>query len=269
MAQLTPTETHAIKEIARAHAVSIEKLGLFARMARDEELRHLLREAQRKMQRHYEELRSYGTGEVDGLGPDAVGTGYAAPAAFGRAPGAWGGEHREGAGTTAFGRPSETAGFGQPQAKSAWTPETSPEWLSDRVIVTDLLECTKHLGTFSIGYAFECADRHLRRTFKQIADDHVDLGYDAFRYMESHGWYGLRQAQPQQISGIAQQYRSPQETGAPAYSATAGAPATAGTYAGANRPFAPAGAGTFGRNDWETAAGHGFEKREGRGQESR
>lgn len=238
MAQLTPTETHNIKEAARAHAVAVEKLGVFAQMANDEELRHLFREAQRKTSRQYEELRSYGQagqGATAGLGIDHEG-------AFDMGEGArWTGAGTgAGAGAMRGGLPTAQ----HPEPRAAWNPPAGGAFLSDRVMITDVLETCKHLAICCTMFALECADRSLRRDFKQCAEEHIDLAYEAFKYMEQHGWYGLRSASQGQVSGISQQYR-PGE-------ANAMAPYGAGAPTG-NRPVAG-----FARNDWETATGHGF-----------
>lgn len=248
MTQLTPTETHSIKEIARAHAVAIEKLALYERLARDGELRHLFAHAARKMRQHYEELRSFGeTG--DGMG--GFGTaGYGAQGGAG-----W--DTRQGASYGGFGQTGQDAqwtragtwaGAGSaehPQPKAPWTPSSDASMLSDRVMCTDLLECCKHMAMVCTMAALEASHGPARRTFKQLAMEHIDLAFDVYHYMEKNGWYGTRSASAQQIQQIAQSYQPVQGSAWGGTSSTVGAGTygTSGAGAGAAMNAGQAGSG--------------------------
>lgn len=238
--QLTPTETHNILEIVRAHAVEIEKLGLYERMARDGELRHLFAHAGRKMRQHYEELRSFGeTGDDFGATtPPATAGTHAGGAQYGGAHGGQPGDAQWTRTNAWAPAPAE-----HPQPKAPWVPSAEPLTLSDRVMCTDLLEFCKHMAVVCTMAALEASHATARRTFKQLAVEHVDLGYEVYHYMEKNGWYGTRNATMQQIRQMAQSYQ-------PVQQGTWGGASSANPFpsgvSGRNANFAGAGATTSG-----------------------
>ncbi len=86
-------------------------------------------------------------------------------------------------------------------------PNPNVTQISDRTMMTDVLDTEKFLTVRYNWSANECATASLRRTFLSIHRDEQDLAERFYDIMSRRGWYQVPVAQAQQVQQIQSRWQ--------------------------------------------------------------
>lgn len=180
------SEALGLHEMLQSLAMSIEKLAVYEEEAQNEEVRHLAREICRGAEQDYEELRDL----VDGGGMGHM---------LENAEYGW----HDGVRTRVMSRSGKSSPHPvQPHPTGR---------LSDRAIVTDLLECCKSFAVKATWIATEMAHQSIRRTLAEMSRKNLDDAFRIYKFMESEGWYPAFRAGQNPEQWLTETHRRPED----------------------------------------------------------
>jgi spore coat protein CotF len=80
--------------------------------------------------------------------------------------------------------------------------------MTDKEYMEDLLMTSKTLNGLYHTATQEASTEALRRQFKSIHSDTIEIQHNIFSAMQQNGWYPMQQAQPQQINQVRSKFQA-------------------------------------------------------------
>lgn len=178
-------EALGLHEMLQSLAVAIEKLSVYEEEARSDELRYLAADICREAEQDYEELRDI----VEGAGMAGM---------LRTAEDGWHDEIRP-----------RLEGRTRAPLKPV-QPRTTGR-LSDRAMVTDMLECCKQIAVKAVFFATEMSHQSIRRALAELSRKHLDAAFKIYKFMERSGWYPQLQSGESPEQWLTDTHRPPEE----------------------------------------------------------